>query len=58
MRYAKMPITAANFNDTRTTAVAYTGTPAEPGTARRDHDRPLYIENGYYFAVEATDVVG
>src|ERR1700690_487908 len=48
VRYAKEPITTANFDDTTvTTAVAYTGTPKAPG----DTDGmtvKAYIENGYY----------
>ena len=53
VRYAKVPITAANFDDaTVTTAVPYTGTPSPrggPPTASRSQN--LYIENGYFFAV-------
>ncbi len=59
VRYAKVPITAANFNDlTVTTAVSYTGSPASPGQLDGLTASNLYIENGYYFAVEATDIAG
>lgn len=59
VRYAKVPITAANFNDTTvTTAVSYTGTPTNPGQIDGLTVSPLYIENGYYFAVEAVDAAG
>jgi FG-GAP-like repeat len=59
IRYAKVPITSANFNDnTVTTAVSYTGAPASPGQLDGISISGLYIENGYYFAVEATDIVG
>ncbi len=55
VRYAKVPITTANFDDpTMTTAATYIGTPAAPG----DTDGMIvkaYIENGYYFAVTGTD---
>jgi FG-GAP-like repeat len=58
VRYAKVPITATNFDDTTmTTAVTYTGTPKAPG----DTDGMVvkaYIENGYYFAVTGTDAGG
>ena len=58
VRYAKVPITAANFEDTTmTTAVPYTGTPKAPG----ETDGMIvkaYIENGYYFAVIGTDSGG
>ena len=58
VRYAKVPITAANFEDaTMTTAVPYTGTPKAPG----ETDGMIvkaYIENGYYFAVIGTDSGG
>lgn len=58
VRYAKVPITTTNFDDTTmTTAVTYTGTPKAPG----DTDGMIvkaYIENGYYFAVTGTDGSG
>jgi hypothetical protein len=58
VRYAKVPITTTNFDDTTvTTAVTYTGTPKAPG----DTDGTIvkaYIENGYYFAVEGADSSG
>ncbi len=59
IRYAKVPITAANFNDsTVTTAVSFTGAPANSGAGDKITVSGLYIENPYYFAVEAIDVVG
>jgi FG-GAP-like repeat/FG-GAP repeat len=58
VRYAKVPITAANFDDTTmTTAVPYTGTPSAPGGADGLLVK-LYIENNYYFAVSGTDAAG
>jgi FG-GAP-like repeat/FG-GAP repeat len=58
VRYAKVPITATNFDDTTvTTAATYVGTPKAPG----DTDGTIvkaYIENGYYFAVTGTDSGG
>jgi hypothetical protein len=54
VRYAKVPITAANFDDgTVTTPVAYANPPAPPGAPDGVTATGLYIENGYYFAVEA-----
>ena len=51
VRYAKVPITAANFDDTTVaTAIPYTGTPSAPG-ATDGLRAKLYIENNYYFAV-------
>jgi hypothetical protein len=59
IRYAKVPITTVNFNDnTVTTVVTYSGTPASHGQLDGITVSPLYVENGYYFAVEATDVAG
>jgi hypothetical protein len=58
IRYAKVPITAANFDDTTmTTTVPYTGTPSAPGAADGVLVK-VYIENNYYFAVLATDAGG
>jgi hypothetical protein len=58
IRYAKVPITAANFDDTSvTTAAPYIGTPAAPGEADGTTIK-LYIENSYYFAVEGTNATG
>ena len=54
VRYAKVPITAANFDDTAVTvAVPFTGTPAAAGQADGIDVTPLYIETDYYFAVAA-----
>ena len=64
VRYSKKPfVTQADFD--AATKYPYTTQPANPG----DPDGipsvnplppidPLYIENGYYFAVEATDIAG
>jgi hypothetical protein len=58
IRYAKVPITTTNFDDsTVTTSAPYTGMPKAPG----DTDGATvkaYIENGYYFAVTGTDATG
>ena len=52
VRYAKVPITAANFDDTTvTTVIPNTNTPKPPGMTD-GMDVKLYIENAYYFAVE------
>jgi hypothetical protein len=52
VRYAKVPITAANFDDNAvTTAVTYTGAPPNPGQPDGIDVAPLYIENDYYFAL-------
>ncbi|HEY0870794.1 MAG TPA: FG-GAP-like repeat-containing protein, partial [Acidothermaceae bacterium] len=59
VRYAKVPIDSTNFdNPAVTTAVAYTGAPSTPGHVDGVTVSGLYIENGYYFAVEAVDVAG
>jgi hypothetical protein len=59
VRYAKVPITATNFDTATVTTVApYTGTPAAPGQLDGLTISGLYIENGYYFAVLATDASG
>jgi hypothetical protein len=58
VRYAKVPITATNFDDTTvTTAITYTGTPKAPGMTDGMTVK-LYIENAYYFAVEGADPAG
>ena len=58
VRYARVPITVANFDDTTmTAAVPYTGTPSVPGAADGLLVK-LYIENSYYFAVTGTDASG
>jgi hypothetical protein len=60
IRYAKVPITAANFDDTAVTTVVNTVgfTPAAP-TQRDSIDvAGLYVESSYYFAVAATDLGG
>lgn len=58
IRYAKVPITAANFDDTAVTkAIPYGGVAAQPG-ATDGVLAKLYIENAYYFAVVGTDLAG
>jgi hypothetical protein len=58
VRYAKVPITTTNFDDTTiTTAVTYTGTPKAPGETDGMTVK-LYIENAYYFAVEGANPAG
>jgi hypothetical protein len=59
IRYAKVAITTANFDDTTvTTAVTYTGPIGAPGTLQSFTVQNLYIENSYFFAVAATDAGG
>ena len=59
IRYAKVPITAGNFDDTTvTTAVTYSGTPQPTGMPDQIDVPNLYIENGYFFAIEAVDAAG
>jgi hypothetical protein len=59
VRYAKVPITAANFdNPAIATPVTYTGSPAGVGAADGIAVEGLYVENGYYFAVAAVDAAG
>jgi FG-GAP repeat len=57
VRYAKVPITTANFDDTTvTTAIPFTGTMNDQGAVGISVN--LYIENEYYFAVEGADSAG
>jgi hypothetical protein len=59
VRYAKVPITTANFDDTSvTTAVPFTRTPEPAPGTQSIPISGLYIENGYYFGVIATDKAG
>ena len=59
VRYAKQQITAANFDDNAvTTAVTYSGTPSVPGAPDSIDVTGLYIESGYFFAIEAVDAAG
>ena len=59
IRYAKVPIDSTNFdNSAVTTTVPYTGAPTNAGQVDGIIVTGLYIENGYYFAVKATDVAG
>ena len=59
IRYAKVPIDATNFDDTTvTTTVTYGGVPSVAGQPDGIAVDNLYIENGYYFAVEAVDGAG
>jgi hypothetical protein len=58
VRYATVPITSTNFNDTTvTTAVTYNNTPAAPGNTD-GMTVTLYIETDYYFAVQGTNSTG
>jgi hypothetical protein len=59
VRYAKVAITAGNFDDTSVTAaVTYTGQPALPGQPDGIAVPDLYIENDYFFAVRGRDGAG
>jgi hypothetical protein len=59
VRYAKVPITYTNFDDTTvTTAVTFSGSPATPGATDSMTISNLYIETGYYFAVAARNSAG
>jgi len=59
VRYAKVPITTGNFdNGTVTTSFAYTGSPSLPGRPDNIEINTLYIENGYFFGIEAVDAAG
>jgi len=51
VRYAKVPITTANFDDTSVTKAVPAGTPLPVGAPDGVTVTGLYIENGYYFAV-------
>jgi hypothetical protein len=59
IRYARVPITTANFDDaTVTSSFTYTGTPAAPGMTDSATVTGLNIETDYYFAVKGVDVIG
>jgi hypothetical protein len=59
VRYARVPITTNNFDDTTVAASApYTTTPAVPGQADAVLVKGLDIETDYYFAVAAVDSLG
>jgi hypothetical protein len=59
IRYATVPITATNFDDSAVTSVfTYSGTPAAPTQADGVTISGLNIETDYYFAVKAVDVIG
>jgi hypothetical protein len=59
IRVARVPITAANFDDTTVTlAVTYTGVPAAPGKVDGVIVKNLDIEEGYYFAMVGKDGSG
>jgi hypothetical protein len=59
VRYAKVPITFSNFDDTTVTkSFAYTGTPAASGVVDTVTVTGLTIEASYYFAVAAKDASG
>ena len=59
IRVAKVPITAANFDDTAVTlTVTYTGVPAAPGRLDGMVVKNLNIEQSYYFAIVGKDSSG
>jgi hypothetical protein len=59
IRVARVPITAANFDDTTATlAITYTGVPAAPGKVDGMIVKNLDIEEGYYFAMVGKDGSG
>ncbi len=59
VRYARVPITSANFDDAAvTTAVTYMGNPSTAGQPDQAPVNGLYIETDYYFAVAAVDGAG
>jgi hypothetical protein len=59
IRVARVPITAANFDDaTATLSVTYTGVPAAPGKVDGMIVKDLDIEQGYYFAMVGKDGTG
>jgi hypothetical protein len=52
VRYAKVPISDSNFDDSSVTSAAtYAGTPPAPGMPDGITIQPLNIETDYYFAV-------
>jgi hypothetical protein len=55
VRVAKVPITAANFDDPSVAVIPYSRTPAAVGQPDGIAVTGLYIENGYYFAVASVD---
>jgi hypothetical protein len=59
VRYAKVPITATNFDDTTvTTTVPFTNPPAGAGLTDGIDVARLYIETDYYFAVVTKNASG
>jgi hypothetical protein len=63
VRYAKVPIDSTNFDPVPpaaavTTPVTYSGAPANAGQLDTILVPGLFIENNYYFAVEAIDIAG
>lgn len=59
VRYAKVPITAANFDDPAVTGtVTYSATPRAVGLPDSVIASGLYIETNYYFAMAAVDFAG
>jgi FG-GAP repeat protein/VCBS repeat protein len=59
IRYATVPITAANFDDNSVTKSApYSAQPSAPGGVDGVVVRGLYIETGYFFGVVPTDAAG
>jgi hypothetical protein len=59
IRYAKVPITSANFDTASvTTAFPFTGNPGAVGSTDSIEVTGLYIENSYYFAIASVDAAG
>lgn len=59
VRFARTPITAANFDDTSMVSSApFAGTPSAPGQSDGVIVKGLDIETDYYFAVAAVDAWG
>jgi hypothetical protein len=58
VRVAKVPITAANFDDPSAGVIPYKRTPAVGGQQDGVAVTGLYVENDYYFAVAAVDASG
>jgi hypothetical protein len=59
IRYARVPITATNFDDSAVTSTyTYSGTPASPDAPDGVTISGLNIETDYYFAIKAMDATG
>jgi hypothetical protein len=58
VRYARVPITATNFDDASVSAYTYSAVPAVPGQSDGVTVTGLNIETDYYFAVKGVDSIG